>query len=718
MEAIKILLFILLIDSSQSKSIAIEDYVKKLNKDYAYFRSTIAEMSWNSTVNSSLAIDNNMMLADLGKLEKIACNYLTMLFGENCFEDLMRQTYLFCRGPKYDIKELRTASRLFREIETEFTSSEMCIPTEQHTPKDNLTQVVSDIYYFLSKLRHATDKAIVKDNYYVYSARFAIYKTAEFKASENYICLKGYEDFQKIMKFTKDRVVLKWVWIAWREIMGSLKSSVVMLNNVLNLAAKQSGYKDHGSVWREELEMPDIRIKVKELLAKIKPLYSLIHGVLRYHLREVYGGFVPEKGPIPAHLLGSLWGNDWSVWLKRFAPHIAKKIKKKNWTTQHKLILAQDMYYSMGLHGMSEKFWKNSIFERGNNTNMDCFGSAVDMYKNNNDFRILYCTGGEDDFHVLHHEMGHIEYFMYYADQPTIYRSGNSAFHESIGEAVYLGVQTPQHLNRIGLIDDRSLFATDGKPMTDTELYKHAWDDFSTGTEENTKATTDISHTTDDVDTDNVTTTNNDNNEETDDEFDETVKSTMFKDESLSIDMIILLQRAFKRLPAMTLALVLDEFRWRYFEDGYKFTNFEFWKLVKDLQGIEPPMTRDEEGFDPLAYYYVAHNIPTIRYFLSEFIQHQLFEKMCIASIHGSPLVSEKVLNKIKMTRCDVYGSKTAGNVLIQFMTPGNSKHWRQLLKASTGLEEVTADSFLRYYDPLIKFLWEYVEKHKIPIGW
>jgi peptidyl-dipeptidase A len=38
----------------------------------------------------------------------------------------------------------------------------------------------------------------------------------------------------------------------------------------------------------------------------------------------------------------------------------------------------------------------------------------------------------ENYFQVIHHEMGHIEYFMAYnSKQPTIFRNGaNSGFHE------------------------------------------------------------------------------------------------------------------------------------------------------------------------------------------------------------------------------------------------------------------------------------------------
>lgn len=58
-----------------------------------------------------------------------------------------------------------------------------------------------------------------------------------------------------------------------------------------------------------------------------------------------------------------------------------------------------------------------------------------------------------DYFETIHHEMGHVQYFMQYQDQPTIYRSGaNCAFHEAIGDTISLSVMTNTHLTKIGLV--------------------------------------------------------------------------------------------------------------------------------------------------------------------------------------------------------------------------------------------------------------------------
>lgn len=57
------------------------------------------------------------------------------------------------------------------------------------------------------------------------------------------------------------------------------------------------------------------------------------------------------------------------------------------------------------------------------------------------------------DFETIHHEMGHIVYFMEYRKQPPIFREGgNPAFHEAIGDTIALSVMSSKHLKAIGLL--------------------------------------------------------------------------------------------------------------------------------------------------------------------------------------------------------------------------------------------------------------------------
>lgn len=55
---------------------------------------------------------------------------------------------------------------------------------------------------------------------------------------------------------------------------------------------------------------------------------------------------------------------------------------------------------------------------------------------------------------TVHHEMGHVQYYLQYKDQPVGYRRGaNPGFHEAIGDVLSLSVSTPKHLKEIDLLE-------------------------------------------------------------------------------------------------------------------------------------------------------------------------------------------------------------------------------------------------------------------------
>lgn len=61
-------------------------------------------------------------------------------------------------------------------------------------------------------------------------------------------------------------------------------------------------------------------------------------------------------------------------------------------------------------------------------------------------------------FQTIHHEMGHIEYFMAYRHRPTVYREGaNGGFHEAIGDTIALSVRSRKHLQTLGLLEDANV---------------------------------------------------------------------------------------------------------------------------------------------------------------------------------------------------------------------------------------------------------------------
>lgn len=65
---------------------------------------------------------------------------------------------------------------------------------------------------------------------------------------------------------------------------------------------------------------------------------------------------------------------------------------------------------------------------------------------------------------TVHHEMGHIQYYLQYKNQPVGFRRGaNPGFHEAIGDVLSLSVSTPKHLEAIELL--KSVTSDDGKDL-------------------------------------------------------------------------------------------------------------------------------------------------------------------------------------------------------------------------------------------------------------
>lgn len=86
---------------------------------------------------------------------------------------------------------------------------------------------------------------------------------------------------------------------------------------------------------------------------------------------------------------------------------------------------------------------------------MVCHGSAWDFFTKN-DVRIQMCTRvTQSDLITVHHELGHVQYYLQYQNLPFGYRDGaNPGFHEAVGDVLALSVSTPKHLKRIGLLKD------------------------------------------------------------------------------------------------------------------------------------------------------------------------------------------------------------------------------------------------------------------------
>ena len=84
--------------------------------------------------------------------------------------------------------------------------------------------------------------------------------------------------------------------------------------------------------------------------------------------------------------------------------------------------LAEDFFVQLGFNTMTDTFWNKSMMVKPEDREVVCHASAEDFYKMD-DFRIKMCTTvTHADLVTIHHEMGHIEYFMEYKKQPFVFR--------------------------------------------------------------------------------------------------------------------------------------------------------------------------------------------------------------------------------------------------------------------------------------------------------
>ncbi|XP_069364028.1 angiotensin-converting enzyme-like [Maniola hyperantus] len=745
-----LLLWLLLVKSHSCENVY--KLFDEINENVKIFNSIAADIAWQASLEPTK--DGLAGRAAKYQQKKIAWQHSTCSTLGSMHDRLVlnstqeRQAYLLCRGPKYYYKEAREMSNIYEELQSIYSNIEVCIPDSEHIA--NLTDIDTAILNYISTVTEYLNFEHSEQNSIELAAKMAINGG---RNKNRFLCLKGEADFEKMMEFSRKPQVLEWVWSVWREKVKGMRKPYRRLVDLENKAARRNGYKDIGDSWREELELPSLRELCQQLYRSVRPLYTLLHGVVRFYLRREYGEAVEERGPIPAHLLGNLWSQNWEPLADLILPKVINlddRIKAAGWTVDDMIKRAEDFYVSLGLPPMTKKFWRESVLSRENHGKARCHGTAADMFQDG-DFRLLYCSGVTfEDLYVIHHEMGHIQYYMAYETQPALFRQANTALHESIGDTIMYGVVTPQHLHRLRLINDSELYTS--STVDDIEKTNSKKQEFKTNehtendkgfnkiraninkNEEKRKA---IIMNTDKENEEFKVMKNLNNNEEYEDLFynlklkENNQKSPKVKDkskedckdevlDSFATDDILMLKQALNKLPQIPFSLLMDEYRWRYFEGSLdkKSLNQEFWEMARKLQGIAPPRHRGEEYFDIGSKFHVPDNTPYIRYFLSSFLQHQLFEDLCKAAVFGHRNVKDQLPDTISLNRCDIYGSKAAGKILKDIMSRGTSQNWQQILQETTGITDISAVSLKRYYRPLYKLLMRLVEKFDIPIGW
>jgi peptidyl-dipeptidase A len=388
------------------------------------------------------------------------------------------------------------------------------------------------------------------------------------------------EQLTEVMQKSHNYDELKDAWEGWHKVSPPMRPLYERYVQLSNEGAKDLGFTDVSTLWRGRYDMkPEaFEADVERLWSQLSPLYQDLHCYVRDQLAtKAYKGKVKPEGPIPAHVLGNMWAQEWANIYPLVEPYkgqasldVTAALKKKKKTEMDLVKIGEGFFTSMGLKALPKSFYDKSMFVKPQDREVVCHASAWDLAYDAkaNDVRIKMCIKvDEDNLVTIHHELGHIYYYEYYNDKPVLFQQGaNDGFHEAIGDAIALSVN-PEYLTKIGVFDKVP-------PANEKNLI-----------------------------------------------------NLQMKD-------------ALDKIAFLPFGLLMDKWRWDVFSGKTKPADYNkrWWELRTKYQGIAPDTVRGEDNFDPGAKYHIPANVPYARYFLARILQFQFHKALCDKAGHKGPL--------------------------------------------------------------------------------
>jgi peptidyl-dipeptidase A len=271
-------------------------------------------------------------------------------------------------------------------------------------------------------------------------------------------------ELSDVLASSRDYNELIDAWTGWHSVAAGYRKDYQRYIELANAGAKAYGFNDLGASWKSGYDMPaaDFEADVERLWQQVEPLYKALHCKVRTDLSKQYGvDKVPLDKPIPAHLLGNMWSQQWDSIYDLVEPYpgvgdldITAALVKQKKDAIAITKMAENFFTSLGLRSLPESFWKNSMLTKPRDREVVCHASAWSMDAKE-DVRIKQCIEPNDEeFETIHHELGHIYYDLAYNDKPMLFQNGaNDGFHEAIGDTIVLSI-TPAYLKAVGLIDN------------------------------------------------------------------------------------------------------------------------------------------------------------------------------------------------------------------------------------------------------------------------
>ena len=262
-------------------------------------------------------------------------------------------------------------------------------------------------------------------------------------------------EIDEILRTSDDLQERLAAWSASKEVGPELRAGLVNLVRLRNGTVQALGYDDYfqyqvSNYGLSTGEMVDMMDKFNR---ELRPLYRELHTLYRYTLAEKYGAEVPDL--IPAHWLPNRWGQDWAalVSVEGFDLNAALEQKSAEWLVKQ----AERFYVSLGYPQLPQVFWeKSSLYPlpEGAAYKKNNHASAWHLDLDSDIRSLMSVEPNSDWYETVHHELGHIYYYMAYTNEnvPPLLREGaNRGYHEAVGSLMGLAATQKPFIQSIGL---------------------------------------------------------------------------------------------------------------------------------------------------------------------------------------------------------------------------------------------------------------------------
>lgn len=269
---------------------------------------------------------------------------------------------------------------------------------------------------------------------------------------------------KQVLERSRNYDELQDAWVGWHNAARPLRGDYERYATLANEGARELGYKDLGAMWRSGYDMPadEFTREAARLYSQVEPLYKDLQCYARGRLARKYGeDKVPAGKPIPAHLFGNMWAQQWDGVYDLLEPYpgansldVDAGLQKQGYDAVKMTRSAENFYKSIGFPALPATFWERAMLVQPRDRDVQCHASAWHM-DGKDDVRIKMCIRPTyEELRTIYHELGHVYYFLSYNDQPFLFQNGaHDGFHEAIGDTVNLSM-TPAYLAKIGLIPD------------------------------------------------------------------------------------------------------------------------------------------------------------------------------------------------------------------------------------------------------------------------